>query len=196
MTGVVPQLSSGMLRTTVASKHMVIIDQVIDWMLLNPGAAVYKASKQNGGPLELTPTWIRQVASSDAFKARLREKQQEMDAAILVPTLKERLEAVATQALERMEQMVHVATDPEFIRDSTEMLLEQHYKLGIPAGGNGQGQTTINIDARTVAIVESRKRILEGSVVPPALDAKDPDDLASRAAPLDAEVVAKPLTHP
>lgn len=176
MTGVVKQIEDS-LRTTVASKHMVIIDQVIDWMLLNPGMAVSKASKQNGGPFDLTPVWLRQIVSSDAFKARLREKQDHFDAAIMVPTLKERLESVTHQALERMEQMLPVATDPEFVKDSTEMLLEQHYKMGVPQGDrSGQG-ITVQINAETIAIVDSRKRILEGkavTVLPETLPDKEP----------------------
>lgn len=175
--GLVPQVGS-VPKEACASKHLVVIDALINWMILNPGVSVAKASHTNGGPIQYSTVWLKQVASADAFRARLAEKQKELDVLLLVPTLKEKLAATCELAVERVADMLPVSSDTEFILDATEMLLKAQY------ASYGQGQSRpaqgdvpqFQIDRATFVLAEERKNILSGTHVKPALT-------------LDAEVI-------
>lgn len=163
--GLVPQVGT-VPKEACASKHLVVIDELINWMLMNPGVSVSKASFKNGGPIQYSAVWLKQVASADAFRARLREKQSQIDAALLVPSLREKLHHTTEMAVERIADMLPVATDPGFILDAAEMLLKAQYGgyAGAPAQPPGQppAGNTFVIDRATIAIVEERRALLEG----------------------------------
>lgn len=171
--GLVPQMGA-IPRATAAAKHLVVIDELINWMILNPGLSVKKAAASAGGPIQYSAVWITMVASSDAFRARLSEKQKEIDVHLLVPTLREKLTSTCELAVERVAEMIPIATDAQFILDATEMLLEAQYKsYGGAKAAAPEAQNNFQIDRATFVLAEERTKILKGENVQPALTVKD-----------------------
>lgn len=171
--GLVPQMGT-IPRASAAAKHLVVIDELINWMILNPGLSVKKAAKSAGGPIQYSAVWITMVASSDAFRARLAEKQKEIDVHLLVPTLREKLTATCEMAVERVAEMIPIATDAQFVLDATEMLLEAQYKsYGGAAQKSSEPQNNFQIDRATFVLAEERNKLLKGEVVKPALTILD-----------------------
>lgn len=157
-TGLVPQVGEKG-KSIVESKHLVVIDELINWMIMNPGLSVTKASHTAGGPIQFSQIWLKMVASSDAFKARLAEKQKEIDALLLVPQLREKLTATTEMAVERLSEMLPVATDPQFVLDAAEVLLKQTYVSPSVQSSSGGG-TTVQVDRATIVIQSARDRLL------------------------------------
>lgn len=157
-TGMIPQPGEHR-KSIVESKHLVVIDELINWMIMNPGLSVTKASHTLGGPIQFSTIWLKMVASSDAFKARLSEKQKEIDALLFVPQLREKLTATTEMAVERLSEMLPVATDPQFVLDAAEVLLKQTYVTPNVQPSSSQG-TTVQVDTATIVIQQSRDRLL------------------------------------
>lgn len=149
--GVIPE---GVTPGTTKVTQMMLIDQLINWMLVNPGKPMTDAAHQ----FKFSATWLRTVVSSDAFRARLAEKQAHVDAELLIPSLRDKLKATAERAIERLAEHVEVSANPEFILDATEMLLKQQYGVGgaVPPPPTG----VINVDRATIVLLEERDKLL------------------------------------
>ena len=144
--------------TSTVTKQTVLIDQLINWMMANPGKPMTLAATTLG----LSAAWLRMVASSDAFRARLSEKQEGFDTALMIPKLSEKLRATADLAVERLHTALETSGDPQFILDSTEMLLKtQGAAVGIHAP---QPQATFNVDNLTMVIAQQRAALLASPI--------------------------------
>lgn len=153
--GVVPtSLRATEAVTSTVTKQTVLIDQLINWMMANPGKPMTLAATTLG----LSAAWLRMVASSDAFRARLSEKQEGFDTALMIPKLSEKLRATADLAVEKLNHQLEISGDPQFILDSTEMLLKtQGAAVGIKAP---DPQQTFNVDNLTLVIAQQRSALL------------------------------------
>ena len=89
-------------------------EELMNMMLMHPGATL----KELAAKLNLTVSWISIVANSDAFKARMAEKQKEIFGEVVVANVKERLESVASISLERLAEKVAVSDDERFLLDA------------------------------------------------------------------------------
>lgn len=148
---------------TTQSKHMVLIDAIIAWMIGNPG----KPLTQCAAALRLSSPWVRMVASSDFFKARLAEQRDGMIAATGILTLRERIAVAAEVAVERLTEKIAVSDNMEEITDATEMLLDKYYDVS-GEGPKGNGQVNVNI----TAIMQGRDQML-GKTEQPAIDVQE-----------------------
>jgi hypothetical protein len=174
-------------KSATNTKHLVVIDEVIAWMILNPGVSVSKASHAMGGPIKYSTLWLRQLISTDAFKARLAEKQKDCDAALLIPQLREKLHAVTEAAVERLGDMIPVSTDPEFVLDAAEMLLKTHYQLDASAKTTRDQVTSpIQVDHATIIVQQERERMLAPRQKGEVIDVEDHNQ-GRLAAPRRAE---------
>jgi len=75
----------------------------------------------------VTPTWLSQIIHSDAFQARLRDRQDEKFTSLTL-TLREKMEGVGHQAVEALADALEAADpdDPEdrkFIGSATDKVL-------------------------------------------------------------------------
>jgi hypothetical protein len=75
--------------------HMVIIDQ----LLMNPGISTTDLSVVTG----YSRHWLHKVMSSDAFQAKLGERQKAICDPIILNAIKDRLNGVASRSLEIIE---------------------------------------------------------------------------------------------
>lgn len=161
-TGVVG-LADGESFTALREKQMILIDQLINWMLANPGRPFTEASKILG----FSATWLRTVASSDSFRQRLAEKQKDFDTQLMIPALADKLRGVAKLAVERLELAIETSGDPEFLLDASEMLLKTQGMIGAgPATPGTPAGPTFQVDNMTLVIAEERAKLLSAQAQP------------------------------
>lgn len=76
--------------------HMIIIDE----LLMNPGISVSQLAVNTG----YSRTWLHKVMSSDAFQAKLAERQKALCDPIILNAIKDRLQGVVSRSLEIIEE--------------------------------------------------------------------------------------------
>lgn len=76
--------------------HMVIIEQ----LLMNPGITTTALSTATG----YSRNWLHKVMSSDAFQAKLAEKQKALIDPIVMATITDRIKGLASRSLEVLEE--------------------------------------------------------------------------------------------
>lgn len=76
--------------------HMVIIDA----LLMNPGIRIAQLSKDTG----YSQSWLHKVMSSDAFQAKLFERQKALVDPIIMASITDRLRGLASRTLEIVEE--------------------------------------------------------------------------------------------
>lgn len=146
-----------------SSKHMLLIDTIIAWMIGNPG----KPMTHCAAALGLSTQWVRMVASTDAFKARMSEQRDNVLREVGMMGLKERIAAAAETALDRLTEKLTVADNIDSIKDATEMLLEKHFALEGTPVSRQPGGMTINVHQ---AIVDGRSAMLAGKNPPAPIE--------------------------
>lgn len=138
----------------MGSKHMVLVDSIIAWMISNPGQPLTKCA----AALQLSTQWIRMVASTDFFKARLASKQDDILTQVGIMGLKEKIAAAAEAAVERLAEKISIADNLDSIVGAADMLLEKHYALESGRGLRGGGVVNVNM----TAILQGREQMLQG----------------------------------
>lgn len=114
------------------TRHLALIDGMINWQVANPGQPYTKMAVA----LAMNVVTLRQIASTDAYKARLREIAPEVLQAVGIASLKEKMDLAASIAMEKMAEKIQVSESLADITDATEVLLRGIYgKDGAQGGG-------------------------------------------------------------
>jgi hypothetical protein len=79
-------------------------DALIDMIIANPECYQYEFAQRFG----YTPAWISQVMASDAFKARLELRKEEIVNPALIASVRERLEGVAQLSMQKLQEKLEV----------------------------------------------------------------------------------------
>jgi hypothetical protein len=110
-------------------------EQIMNWLVLNPEKSMRECADAFG----YTQAWLSTLVHSDAFQAKLAEKQQLVQARVCA-SIPEKLNRVTDVALDKLATMVEASEDPEFILNVADKAL---HKLGFgPATArNPQGGT-------------------------------------------------------
>lgn len=82
--------------TNFLQAHMIIIEQ----LLMNPSISQTELSGATG----YSRNWLHKVMSSDAFQAKLAERQKALIDPIIFNTIQQRLQGLTSRSLEVMEQ--------------------------------------------------------------------------------------------
>lgn len=93
-------------------------EAMVDWWVANPAGTLDQCSRQFG----YSRTWICKLMQTDMFKERLAKRQDELFGEVRF-TLKDRLEALAVQTIDRMLTRVDVMRDDD-LRDAAKLSLE------------------------------------------------------------------------
>lgn len=129
-----PQYNPATGRIEIKSvSHM--HEAIMNWMLLNPGLPMRYCADEFG----VSQSWLSTLKNSNLFRARLAEKQKEVDVAVQehVLGLEEKMKGVAELGVERLGQMVETTKDPKFLLDVTDKILNR-LGHGKPPPGPGQ----------------------------------------------------------
>lgn len=107
-------------------------DAMIDMIIEQPAVSQNSLAAVFG----YTPSWVSQVMSSDAFRARLEARKDELVDPQLRLTLNEKFNALVTRSLDIIQsKMVHDSCDPEIAFRAME--------LGAKALGLGGNRTQV-----------------------------------------------------
>lgn len=95
-------------------------EQIINWLILNPGASMRQCADTFG----YTQSWLSTLIRSDLFQAALAERQMAV-AARVVATIPQKLAAVTEIALDKLADMVGTSEDQDFILDAADKALHR-----------------------------------------------------------------------
>ncbi len=98
-------------------------EAIMDYLIIFPE----RSKKECADYFGVTPTWLSQIIHSDAFQARLRERQ-DTKFSTLVLTLKEKMEAAGHRSVEKLAEALEAANpeepeDRKFIASATDKVL-------------------------------------------------------------------------
>ena len=164
MSAVLPLPPKGMTteveQDAVVSRHMVLIDQLINWSVVNPG----KPWSHAAAAFQLSNLFVRTVVSTDAFRARYAELSGKILEGAGIMTLKDKINAAAEIGVERLAAKLEVAESVEQITDATEMLLGQIYGSPGKAGGAGPSVSSVTVNVQQT-IRDARDKLLSGATI-------------------------------
>lgn len=96
-------------------------EAVMDWLLVNPGKGQMRLCAEYFG---FTRAWLSSMVHSDAFQAKLRDKQEEHQKTNIIP-LRDQINGVAQRAVERLGEKVEVIEDPRVLMDVADKMLHR-----------------------------------------------------------------------
>ena len=120
------------------SRLSITHDVIMDWLMLNPGRGQMAQCAEHFG---YTRAWLSSMVHSDAFQAKLRDKQDKTFEGTVIP-LRDQMNGVAQRAIERLGEKVEVIQDPKVLADVADKML---HRLGYAPKVNatpGGGDTT------------------------------------------------------
>lgn len=109
---------AGVQIKRVSVKH----DAILDYMLVNPGMKLSKVARH----FDVSQAWLSVIIHSDAFQAKLAEKDGLQYETIVIP-LREQVMGVAQVGVEKLGECLENASassDKQFIADTTDSLLK------------------------------------------------------------------------
>lgn len=115
-------------------KVSVTHDQIMNWLIANPGTGMMGRCAIHFG---LTPAWLSTIVHTDAFQAQLRDKQEKLFEAHIMP-LEEKIVGTAHAAIDKLGEAIMTEASTRVLADTTDKLLN---RLGYGATG---GPTTVN----------------------------------------------------
>jgi len=135
-------------------------DSLMNFMLANPAMKLGDIAAQFG----YTQSWLSQLIHSNAFQARLREKQNEMFAASCL-TLAEKMQAVASDALDIVHDHLLETRDAADALKAADTFL---HRLGYAPQRTGPPAAVVNntLVISQSDLAEARAAIQEAAVAP------------------------------
>lgn len=93
-------------------------EMILNWLMLNPEKTQGECAREFG----VTEPWLSVIVNSDVFKARWIERRHMMDSRA-VSLAEAKMRGVVDKGLERLDKLVEVSADPEFVLNTTDKLL-------------------------------------------------------------------------
>jgi hypothetical protein len=132
----------------VGIKH----EALLQYMLAYPSARVQDVAAE----FQLSLAWTSCIIHSDAFQEQLKARQDELFASIVVTPLKDKVEATAHMAVEKLAEKIPTTEDPAILAGAADKLLG---RLGFGASGNTFVQQNNSFNGNGAAVL-SRARDL------------------------------------
>jgi hypothetical protein len=139
---------------------------IAEFMLANPFAPTAVVAAH----VSMSPQWVAQVRSSDAFKHYMSKLEEKAVASIAIP-LRSRVHAVSERAVERLADAVELTDDPKFLLDVADKTL---HRLGFaPSRGpeptiQNNVQTNVYVaDANALRVARERMNATSSGVAAP-----------------------------
>lgn len=149
----------------MGARHMILIDQLIAWAIAHPGKGWRLAAQALG----LSSIFVRNVVSSDAFRARYAQVQNRTIEELGIIPLRDKIAIAADMAVERIAEKVETMESAEDLIDAADLLLS--HALGKPGATPGVQTPAGNTFIIQQAIMDGRAAILGGAVEHGTVDA-------------------------
>jgi hypothetical protein len=156
-------------------------ETIMNWLIENPTAPIRDCAEYFG----VTTHWMRSIINSDAFRARLNERQETVFSTLTLD-LREKLHGAAHEAIERLTDKISTIEDPKLLLDAVDKLFTQLGYTGktnaaSPAHYLHQQNTIVNVGSDQIA--EARL------IMDRALELKEPIQPQLEATSASAEPV-------
>ena len=138
-------------------------DMVMNWMLENPHRKLMDCAAYFG----YTQAWLSTMIHTDAFQAKLKEKQADVFSAVAAD-IPLRLAGLAGMAISKLEDELEKSNNGEFILDSFDKILHRAGyapSKAAPSMAVQNNYLTVGADALAAARESMRPRALEEKVV-------------------------------
>ena len=131
-------------------------EQLINALLANPSVT----NSQLAMMFNRTSTHISIIKNSDAFKAVLRERQDQLFGEVVVQETKDRLEALAQVSLERLIEKTQISENEDFILSAATMATKA-LGFGQPKS-SGPAQVQANFYVASPQELAAGRAVIEG----------------------------------
>ena len=170
-------------------------EAIMNWMILHPMGTARDCAAHFG----CSAGWVTMLKNSDLFKARMRERQNEI-MSLVASTSVEKLEAIADLSLDKILDELETTSDKKFIHETAKLALQS---LGFGGGGKG-GSSTVNAQnvqqnfyvATPSDLVAARGMIVGGAVSCPAPNDGHARDVATPTQPAEPPALGGPNPEP
>lgn len=144
--------SAGIQKVSI--KH----ESIMNFLLENPTCSLGEVA----GYFQISQSWLSCIIHSDAFQAKLRERQDTVFHHTVVATIKDKAALVAHAALDKLADQLTmgVVTDPKQLTETADKILG---RLGYGSNSGNQG-VTVNVNNQSLHVdrtllEEARERI-------------------------------------
>lgn len=165
-------------------------EDIIEWLILNPGARQKDVAAHFGYSL----TWISNITRSDIFKARLAERKAEVYSQVH-QDVQEKMTTLADIGIEKIQEELETSQDKRFLLDVTRMALTGlgfgANKSAAPAGVQNQ-QNNFYV-ASQADLEAARGRIAGRAPVSGSLPGPAPVDATPLEAPVEEPIEVRAL---
>jgi hypothetical protein len=122
-----------MSSETAIQKISYTHDAMIDYIVANPTTSQNEIARAFG----YTAPWISRIFASDAFQARLAERKTELVNPVIVANVEERIQGLAMQSIEILEQKLAQTQNPD--------LAVKVFELSTKAAGYGARKENVGV---------------------------------------------------
>lgn len=120
-------------------KHSIKHEAILQYLLGNPTATYSQVAAEFG----MTISWVSCVVNSDCFRKQLKDRQDELFGSTVVQPIREKVEATAHLAIDKLMDKVQVCEDVGTLTNTADKMLGK-LGFGSPANGSGQNNTQNN----------------------------------------------------
>lgn len=131
-------------------------EMLINYMLLKPTATNAELAVR----FNRSPTHMSIIRNSDAFRARLTERQEQLFGEAVVETIRDKLTALASESLEKMIERVAVSDNDDFILAAANMATKN---LGFGAPKSAAPPVQANFYIASPADIAQGRAVIEQS---------------------------------
>lgn len=140
-------------------------EAVMDWLLVNPGKGQMKLCAEYFG---FSRAWLSSMLHSDAFQAKLRDKQEMAYVENIIP-IRDQINGVAQLALEKLGEKIEDTEDGKFLLDTADKML---HKLGYapkvdhnPSAGNTNNTQNNFYGVNPELLAQARENSKKGTLL-------------------------------
>jgi len=133
------------------------VDQLILWLIEHPGEPKKRAAEF----FRVTPQWMYTITQTDLFKARLQEVVRNIGIKPALADLHAKLAAALEMSVDQVMDHLRTSGDPKYAFEVATRLLAQKQGPAVAIQVNTQNNVTYQVDARTAAVANARRRMLD-----------------------------------
>jgi len=146
-------------------------DTMLNWLIENP----LSSNRDMAAYFGVTPAWMRAITSSDAFRAKLVERQDQVFNTIILD-LREKIHGAAHEAIDRLCEKIDTIDDPRLLLDAVDRLFD---RLGYTGKANMGSPANYIAQQNTINVVGADQIHAAREIMNKALTLQEPIDTAS-----------------
>lgn len=159
-------------------------DTMLSWLIENP----LSSNRDMAAYFGVTPAWMRAIVSSDAFRAKLAERQDEVFNTTVLD-LREKIHGAAHEAIDRLCEKIQTIDDPRLLLDAVDRLFD---RLGYTGKTNVGAPAHYIAQQNTINVVGADQISAAREIMSKALTLQEPIPMPEKPSPPPAGGTSKP----